>query len=105
MPALVRDTGDLEAREQAQYEAWLSGACLGATTMSLHHKLCHSLGGTLDLPHAPTHSVVLPHVLAYNQPGAPQAVAALRRALGDTPDPARRLWELAGARSRLTGSS
>ncbi|MEV1243905.1 iron-containing alcohol dehydrogenase [Nonomuraea sp. NPDC050022] len=70
----------------------MSGACLGATTMSLHHKLCHSLGETLNLPHAPTHSVVLP----YNQPGAPQAVAALRRALGGTPDPARHLWELAG---------
>ncbi|MEU7834706.1 MULTISPECIES: iron-containing alcohol dehydrogenase [unclassified Nonomuraea] len=50
----------------------------------------------MNLPHAPTHTVVLPHVLAYNQPGAPQAVAALRRALGDIPDPTRRLWELAG---------
>ncbi|WP_433187514.1 maleylacetate reductase [Actinoallomurus sp. CA-150999] len=96
LPALVRDNGDLEAREQALYGAWLSGACLGATTMSLHHKLCHSLGGTLGLPHAATHTVVLPHALAYNQPGAPQAVAALRRALGGTPDPARRFWELAG---------
>ena len=50
--------------------------------MSLHHKLCHTLGGTLDLPHAQTHTVVLPHALAYNQPAAPDAVAALARALG-----------------------
>jgi maleylacetate reductase len=96
LPALVRDGGDLDARGQAQYGAWLCGACLGATTMSLHHKLCHSLGGTLDLPHAPTHTVVLPHALAYNQPGAPQAVTALRRALGGSLDPAHRFWELAG---------
>jgi maleylacetate reductase len=96
LPALVRAGGDLDARALAQYGAWLCGACLGATTMSLHHKLCHSLGGTLDLPHAPTHTVVLPHALAYNQPGAPQAVAALSRALGGTTDPARHLWELAG---------
>jgi maleylacetate reductase len=64
--------------------------------MSLHHKLCHTLGGTLDLPHAQTHTVVLPHALAYNQPAAPAAAAALSRALGGTSDPARELWELAG---------
>ena len=69
---------------------------LGATTMSLHHKLCHTLGGTLDLPHAQTHTVVLPHALAYNQPAVPDAVAALSRALGGVADPARELWELAG---------
>jgi maleylacetate reductase len=96
LPTLVRSSHDLDARSRAQYGAWLCGACLGATTMSLHHKLCHALGGTLDLPHAPTHTVVLPHALAYNQPAAPQAVAALSRALGGTADPARTLWERSG---------
>jgi maleylacetate reductase len=99
LPAVVADGADLEARSEAQYGAWLCGAVLGATTMSLHHKLCHALGGTLDLPHAETHTVVLPHALAFNQPAAPQAVAALRRALGgdgDGTDPARGLWDLAG---------
>lgn len=96
LPTLVMSATDLEARSAAQYGAWLCGACLGATTMSLHHKLCHSLGGTLDLPHAPTHTVVLPHALAYNQPAAPQAVAALSRALGGADDPARVLWDLCG---------
>ncbi|HWM59164.1 MAG TPA: maleylacetate reductase [Pseudonocardia sp.] len=96
LPVLVRSGADLDARSMAQYGAWLCGACLGATTMSLHHKLCHALGGTLDLPHAPTHTVVLPHALAFNQPAAPQAVAALSRALGGAGDPAHRLWQLAG---------
>ncbi|MGY1643006.1 maleylacetate reductase [Geodermatophilus sp. SYSU D00703] len=96
LPAVVADGSDLEARGEAQYGAWLCGAVLAATTMSLHHKLCHTLGGTLDLPHAQTHTVVLPHALAYNQPAAPDAVAALSRALGGVPDPARELWELAG---------
>ena len=96
LPRVVADGSDLDARAEAQYGAWLCGAVLAATTMSLHHKLCHTLGGTLDLPHAQTHTVVLPHALAYNQPAAPQAVAALSRALGSTPDPARELWDLAG---------
>jgi maleylacetate reductase len=96
LPGVVADGADLDARGEAQYGAWLCGAVLAATTMSLHHKLCHTLGGTLDLPHAQTHTVVLPHALAYTQPAALDAVAALSRALGGTPDPARELWELAG---------
>ena len=95
LPLLVDDGQDLDARGRAQYGAWLCGACLGATTMSLHHKLCHALGGTLDLPHAATHTVVLPHALAFNQPAVPDAVAALSRALDGAQDPARRLWDLA----------
>ncbi|MGW3451509.1 maleylacetate reductase [Streptomyces sp. NPDC001076] len=96
LPGIVADGTDLDARARAQYGAWLCGACLGATTMSLHHKLCHALGGTLDLPHAQTHTVVLPHALAYNQDAAPKAVAALGRALGASADPASHLWDLAG---------
>jgi maleylacetate reductase len=96
LPAVVADGTDLDARAEAQYGAWLCGAVLGATTMSLHHKLCHTLGGTLDLPHAQTHTVVLPHALAHNAPAAPEAVTALTRALGGAPDPARALWDLAG---------
>ncbi|MET8331276.1 maleylacetate reductase [Streptomyces sp. NPDC005181] len=96
LPGVVRDGTDVEARANALYGAWLCGAVLGATTMSLHHKLCHTLGGTLDLPHAQTHTVVLPHALAYNQPAVPQALSTLSRALGGVADPARALWELAG---------
>lgn len=96
LPEVVTDGSNRNARAEAQYGAWLCGAVLAATTMSLHHKLCHTLGGTLDLPHAQMHTVVLPHALAYNQPAAPDAVAALSRALGGAEDPARALWELAG---------
>jgi maleylacetate reductase len=94
LPSVVADGRDLSARGEAQYGAWLCGAVLGATTMSLHHRLCHALGGTLDLPHAETHTVVLPHVLAFNAPFVPAAMAALGRAFG-TGDPARYLWDLA----------
>ncbi len=96
LPAVVADGAGLDARAEAQYGAWLCGAVLGATTTGLHHKLCHTLGGGLDLPHAETHAVILPHALAFNAPAAPQAVAALARALGGDADPARELWELAG---------
>ena len=93
LPAIVRDPTGLDARSTALYGAWLCGATLGATTMSLHHKLCHVLGGTFELPHAETHTVVLPYVLRYNAEAAPAAMAALTRAIG-MPDPASGLQAL-----------
>jgi maleylacetate reductase len=93
LPAIVADPGGPDGRAQAQYGAWLCGSCLGATAMSLHHKVCHALGGALDLPHAPTHTVVLPHVLAFNLPAAPQAARRLAEAVG-ADDPALRIWQL-----------
>ncbi|MCY1220280.1 Maleylacetate reductase [compost metagenome] len=50
--------------------------------MALHHKLCHTLGGSFNLPHAETHTVVLPHALAFNAAAAPEAMRRIARALG-----------------------
>ncbi|GAA4103327.1 maleylacetate reductase [Nocardioides kongjuensis] len=88
LPQVVADGSDGAARSLALEGAWLCGACLGATTMGLHHKLCHVLGGMLDVPHAETHAIVLPHVAAFNLPAAPEADAVLRRALGTDDVPA-----------------
>lgn len=74
--------GNLDARSQCLYGAWLCGTVLGNVGMSLHHKLCHTLGGSYNLPHAQTHTVILPHALAYNAPAAPQAMQRIARALG-----------------------
>ncbi len=73
---------DLEARSNALYGAWLCGTVLGSVAMGLHHKLCHTLGGSFNLPHAEVHTVVLPHALAYNAQAAPQAMWRITRALG-----------------------
>ncbi|MCX4613775.1 MULTISPECIES: maleylacetate reductase [Streptomyces] len=97
LPLVAAAPEDLDARGRALYGAWLCGACLGATTMGLHHKLCHVLGGTFGLPHAETHTVVLPYALAYNAPAAPRAVTALSRALGGADDVPHALWALAGS--------
>ncbi|GAA4404828.1 maleylacetate reductase [Fodinibacter luteus] len=80
--ALHRDAEDLGARDDLLYGAWLAGRCLGAVRMGLHHKLCHTLGGSFGLAHAPTHTVVLPHAMAYNATAAPEAMAAAAGALG-----------------------
>ena len=81
LPAVMKDPRDIEARSHALYGAWLAGSSLGAVGMALHHKLCHVLGGTFNLPHAETHTVVLPHTVAYNSKAAPEAMARVARAL------------------------
>ncbi|WP_042391861.1 maleylacetate reductase and hydroxyquinol 1,2-dioxygenase domain-containing protein [Streptacidiphilus carbonis] len=82
LPALGDDPSDLEARADLLRAAWLAGTCLGTVGMGLHHKLCHTLGGSFGLPHAETHTVVLPHAMAYNAPAAPEAMARIAAALG-----------------------
>jgi alcohol dehydrogenase class IV len=84
LPSLVEDPRDPDSRGHCLYGAWLCGAVLGTTGMAIHHKLCHVLGGTWNLPHADTHTIVLPHAMAYNYAAAPQAMARIARATGTT---------------------
>jgi maleylacetate reductase len=94
LPVIVEDSQNVEARADAQYGAWLCGTVLGSVGMALHHKLCHTLGGSFNLPHAQTHTIVLPHALAYNRRAAPEAMQHIARALG-TGDAATGVYELA----------
>jgi alcohol dehydrogenase class IV len=94
LPVIATAPQDVDARTLAQYGAWLCGMCLATTTIALHHKLCHVLGGAFDLPHAETHAIVLPHAVGYNAPAAPEAMAKIAAALGAS-DAAQGLYDLA----------
>ena len=93
LPRIAKAPRDEKGRADALCGAWLCGVCLGQTTMGLHHKLCHTLGGAFNLPHAEMHTVMLPHTLAYNAPFAPEAVGRLARAFGGT-NPATMIYDL-----------
>ncbi|HEY2844400.1 MAG TPA: maleylacetate reductase, partial [Bryobacteraceae bacterium] len=95
-PEMAERPGDLDARSRALYGAWLGGVSLGAVGMALHHKLCHTLGGTFLLPHAETHTVMLPHAVAYNATAAPEAMKLVARALGAN-SAAEGLYDLAAS--------
>ncbi|MBN9473593.1 MAG: maleylacetate reductase [Bordetella sp. SCN 67-23] len=82
LPAIRREAGDADARGHALYGAWLCGSVLGNVGMALHHKLCHTLGGSFNLPHAEVHTVILPQAMAFNASSAPRAMARIERALG-----------------------
>lgn len=82
LPQVVAEPEYLDARGDALYGAWLAGASLGAVSMGIHHKLCHTLGGSFNLPHADLHTVIIPHATAYNAKAVPEALARVARALG-----------------------
>ncbi|MCP3713173.1 maleylacetate reductase [Paraburkholderia sp. CNPSo 3274] len=88
LPQVLKEPGDPGPRASLLYGAWLCACCLGVTTMGLHHKLCHTLGGLFDLPHAQTHAIVLPYALVYNAPMVPETMNRLSRAIGshDVPE-------------------
>jgi maleylacetate reductase len=104
LPSVHADPGDLTARSDLLYGAYLAGSAFAVAGSGLHHKICHALGGAYDLPHAQTHAIVLPEVLAFNAPAAPDAARRIGRALrggtnGDngrdnSGDPVRALREL-----------
>lgn len=92
--ALRMDADDLRARGQALTAAWSAGICLGAVGMGIHHKLCHTLGGSFGLPHAETHTVILPHAMAYNADHARDAMEVVRKAMDAKVPAPLAVWEL-----------
>jgi maleylacetate reductase len=83
LPKIVVNAEDRDARGDALYGSWLCGTVLGSVGMALHHKLCHTLGGSFNLPHAETHAVMLPHTAAYNEVAVPEQLARVGDLFGD----------------------
>ncbi|MBF9033181.1 iron-containing alcohol dehydrogenase [Rhodobacterales bacterium HKCCE2091] len=101
VPVFTSGQGDVAgAYEQGLYGAWLAGTCLGSVGMAIHHKICHTLGGTFDLNHADIHCLMLPYSAAYNREAAPGAMAAVARAL-DTDDGPAGLYGLTLSAARF----
>ena len=85
LPGILANPRNLDARSRALYGAWLCGTVLGTVSMSLHHKLCHTLGGSFDLPHAEPHAVMLPHTVAFNAMAVPDLLNPVTRIFGGPP--------------------
>lgn len=99
LPKIASDPSNLDARGEAMYGACLAGWALGTNGMGIHHKICHTLGGTYNLPHAQTHSAVISYATDFNEKYAPEAmsatIGALREAGIEAPTAAQGIWNLA----------
>lgn len=103
LPTIVAEPRDQAARSDALYGSWLCGVVLGAVGMALHHKVCHTLGGSFDLPHSETHAILLPHTVAYTEEAVPHLLAPVAALMG-TDRAATGLYDFAvsiGAPTRL----
>lgn len=93
LPTVVAEPRNLEARTQALYGACLAGAALGLGITNLHHRLCHTLGGRFNTPHADTHAILLAYSVAYNSAAAPQGTRRAAEAMGVS-DAAQGIYDL-----------
>ena len=103
LPKVVADPMDTGGREHALYAAYLSAAAFASAGSGLHHKICHVLGGKYNLPHAQTHATVLPYVLAFNGPAAPDAERRIATALSSAGFAGAEPGSAPGADSALDG--
>tara|TARA_B100000676_G_scaffold183737_1_gene180675 strand:+ start:233 stop:1303 length:1071 start_codon:yes stop_codon:yes gene_type:complete len=94
LPRLADDPSNMEARADGLYGAWLCAVPLVTTGVALHHKAAHVVGGGWDLPHADTHTIILPHATAYNRDAAPEAMQRIARALGADDDAPGAIFDL-----------
>lgn len=81
LPQILSSPQNQDAWTEALYGAWLGGMCLGAVAMGIHHKICHTLGGSFDLNHADIHCLMIPYTAAYNRDAAPEAMRRAARAM------------------------
>jgi alcohol dehydrogenase class IV len=93
-PVAVKRPDDLGGRSETLYGAYLAGAAFAAAGGGIHHKICHVLGGAYDLPHAETHTVILPHAVAFNEPAIPEVMERVAGALGSDLGAATGLYAL-----------
>ena len=82
----VRDGGDLEARGALALGSLFGGLCLGPVNTAAVHALAYPLGGKYHIAHGVANSLLLPHVLRFNFPAAPQRYAEIAAAMGVAPN-------------------
>lgn len=83
---ILEDSKNIEGRSKVLLGAWMGGGVLGTVSLALHHKICHALGGSYNLPHADTHTAILPYALWYNLGHVPEARDVMARILDVEPE-------------------
>jgi alcohol dehydrogenase class IV len=101
------DGGDLDARAAMLRASFFGGLCLGPVNTAAVHALAYPLGGEFHVPHGVANSILLPHVLRFNLPAAPERYAQIAQAVGiartgdDLADAARGVERIAEISQRI----
>ena len=81
----VRDGRDIETRAALALASLYGGLCLGLVNTADVHALAYPLGGRFKIAHGVSNALLLPHVLRFNFPAAPERYAKIAAALGVAP--------------------
>jgi alcohol dehydrogenase class IV len=76
---------DMEARAQVALGSMYGGMCLGPVNTAAVHALSYPLGVSYHVPHGLSVALLLPYVMEFNLPAAPERYAQLALALGAAP--------------------
>lgn len=82
LPASKTKPGDLEARLLCQQAVWLAASSINRVNYGASHGIGHVLGGLAGVPHGHTSCVLLPSVLAWNEPATAERQRLVAQALG-----------------------
>jgi maleylacetate reductase len=89
LPLSRSEPGNVEYRAQCQTASWLCSYGLQSRVpMGASHAIGHVLGGTCGVPHFLCTPVMMPGILAFNEPDTKEAQKALSKALGKPELPA-----------------
>lgn len=78
----VRKPENLRAREEMALGSLNGGLCLGPVNTAAVHALSYPLGSWFHVPHGHANALLLPHVLRFNLPAAPERYRDIALALG-----------------------
>jgi len=79
----VHDGGNLEAREKVLLGSLYAGLGLANAGVGAVHSLSYPLGGKYGVSHGLANTVMLPHVMYFNLPGALEKFAVIAEAMGE----------------------
>jgi alcohol dehydrogenase len=77
---------DMSAREQMLYGSLLGGMALADAGVGAAHALAYPLGGLYRVPHGLANAMLIPHVMEFNLPAAPEQFAMIARSMGEPVD-------------------
>jgi alcohol dehydrogenase len=82
LPAAHANGADLAARTDVALGSVYGGLCLGPVNTAAVHALAYPLGSQFGVAHGVSNAVLLPHVLEFNLPAAPERYAQIAQAMG-----------------------
>jgi len=82
----VHDGGNLEAREKVLLGSLYAGLGLANAGVGAVHSLSYPLGGKYGVSHGLANTVMLPHVMSFNLPGALEKFTIIAEAMGEIVD-------------------